>query len=776
MQESSILDVAIRQKIRSATWAGLVAMYCVAFVAGIFAVTARPSAGVTLEWEQSRLIISEMEPGSQVWLEDGRVGDEIVSINGEPASSFSGDESTIDTLTVLNESWSEPRRVSIVRSPTSLIDEAFSLNLLGVVFAVMSVFIFFRAQRKTDTIMFALMAMASAVSLAIGPSSIANHPWGRLFMGASLYVNSILFLAFFIGFPRGATSESSKLSRWLPEIAIGLSAISIIPWVLTAAGIVDLWEILRPGMLVFLALGILGGVGILGMRLRSASRENNEQLRIVTLGTLIGLVPFIWLSVIPMLITGEEIVLGEVAVLGFVLLPLSFGYAIMRHSLMGIRRLFHRTAAYALITAAIIIIYGSVLTIASLFNPESSVLRPLQISLLVALFAVAPMLSVVRRKAMAFVDRVLYQGAMEPQDLVRAVSAQAATANDRERMLSRSLQLIGDGMELDFIGLITHREEGNSIDHSHGELDTDTTEGLRSLRRPGESRVRTSMLPATEQNVLLAPLHGLGGAGTTLVLGTKTSEETFTEEDTRLVQTVSGVLSTAIARLQLLSEVEAQSKQLESMGTELQTIQEEEREEISAYLHDEPLQKVAYALAQMRERALPDDLAGVLEEVAKDLRNTSASLSPEMLRDNGLVVAVDWMVEEQRRRGPFEVFLDIEGLAEKELIDDDIQLAAYRVIQEALNNARKHAKAKAVWIRIDRTRSQLEVAVEDNGVGIDSTMVDRDRPPEEGLGLRGLRQRISGLNGTMTILPRASRGTAVRAKIPLPSSTAKAAG
>jgi signal transduction histidine kinase len=595
-------------------------------------------------------------------------------------------------------------------------------------------------------------------------------------MGASIYVTSIFFLAFFISFPRGTAAEKSRYGVWLPEIAIFASALSIVPWVLTATGVADLWAALRPGMLVMLAICLLGGVGILGWRLRFTSRENQEQLRIVTLGTLIGLVPFVWLSVIPMLVTGDEIILGEVAVLGFVLMPLSFGYAIMRHSLMGIKRLFHRTAAYALITAAIIIIYGSVLTTVSLFSPSSDVLRPIQISLLVALFAVAPMLSGVRRKAVEIVDRVLYQGAMEPQELVRTISAQAAAATDRNRTLSRSLQLIGDGMELEFAALVTHREPGNMIDFTHGEISPEVMQGLRALRRPGEAGVRRSLLPTTEQPVLLAPLHGLGGAGTTLTLGPKQSEEPYTDEDIRLVQILSGVLSTAVARLQLLAEVQAQSAQLQSMGNDLQAIQEEEREEISAYLHDEPLQKVAYALAQMRERALPADLAKVLEDVAKDLRNTSASLSPEMLRNNGLVVAVTWMVEEQERRGPFKTYLDIQGLEEKELIDEDIQLAAYRVIQEALNNTRKHADAKAVWVRIARTKAQLEVAVEDNGVGIESTMANKNRRLEEGLGLRGLRQRVSGLNGKLTVLPRASRGTAVIATIPLPSSTVQAAG
>ena len=225
------------------------------------------------------------------------------------------------------------------------------------------------------------------------------------------------------------------------------------------------------------------------------------------------------------------------------------------------------------------------------------------------------------------------------------------------------------------------------------------------------------LLPNSEQTVIIGNVHGVGGNKVSLVLGPRRSEEPFNDETVQLVQTVCGTLTATVARVQLLAEVKARTSELQSMGSQIEHIQEEERQEISSYLHDEPLQKVAYALAQMRERSLPEDLASLLEDVARDLRSTAASLSPNVLRDSGLVTAVRWLVNEQKRRNEFSVFLEFEGFEQDVRFSEAVELAAYRVIQEALNNCRKHSRAKAVWINVDYTPGTLTVSVEDNGVG-----------------------------------------------------------
>jgi two-component system, NtrC family, sensor kinase len=107
------------------------------------------------------------------------------------------------------------------------------------------------------------------------------------------------------------------------------------------------------------AAGLIGGVLLLLFTyLRSGSPAVREQSRIMLLGIVAAVLPFALLGVSPQVVGLAPLLRPEVLVISVVLIPLSFTYAIMRHQLMGIRRLVHRGAAYALISLVIFIIYG----------------------------------------------------------------------------------------------------------------------------------------------------------------------------------------------------------------------------------------------------------------------------------------------------------------------------------------------------------------------------------------------------------------------------------
>ncbi len=762
------MDILLRARVRQATWLFLIFAYIVAFIGGVYGVSTRPSVGADFEVSGSELVITDFKPGSNLWIEGARVGDVVELINGSSAVTAYESGSKIDHLSYrsADSSPGDPlTKVDVVVPPTSLVNAAISLNLLGLAFAVMAVLIYLRAKRSSETVLFALMAMSAATTLAIGPS--AAQIWGSVAMDTSIYVGSTMFLAFFISFTLSDSERSDWLKTWLPELTIGVSVLMVAAWILTAAGLVDLYPILQPGGLILLAGAFLGAVGLLIYRLRTADRESQEQLRVVTLGTVIGLVPFFWLTAIPLIVTGKEILTGEVSVLGLVLIPVSFGYAIAKHDLMGIRRLFHRGAAYAIISAAIIVVYGTILTGLNLLAPDSEALGPIQGALLVLMFAGAPMLSSVRRSALRLVDRVLYEGAVTQEDLVSAISTVSANETETERVLERAMSYTGQGFDVEYAVFIAFNEIETTIEHAYNRPDSEVLEAIRKIQKQDSRGARRSVLPGTDQSILIGTLREVGRKSRAIVLGPKVSGDVFTDEEVSLLETVTAVVSTALTRIRLLDEVQEQSQQLKNMGTEMQNIQETERQEISSYLHDEPLQKLAYVNSRVRELDVSDDLKKLLDDVVRDLRGTSASLSPEMLREHGLLAALKWMVKEQQERGPFRVFFGVKGLNEGERLSDDVELTIYRAVQEALNNCRKHAEAKSVWVKLERSSSELELAVEDNGIGIKATTGDaEERSVDQGLGLRGLKQRITNLGGSLAILPRASRGTAFIVKIP----------
>jgi signal transduction histidine kinase len=132
----------------------------------------------------------------------------------------------------------------------------------------------------------------------------------------------------------------------------------------------------------------------------------------------------------------------------------------------------------------------------------------------------------------------------------------------------------------------------------------------------------------------------------------------------------------------------------------------------------------------------------------------------------GLEVALRRLIEEFAKTTGLSVDLHINGL-ERARISSEMELAVYRIAQEALTNVTKHARAKTVSVIINASTSDLSLIIEDNGRGFD---VNATSPTDEGLkhlGLYGMQERAALLNGDVKIESEPGRGTTVYAKIPL---------
>jgi signal transduction histidine kinase len=156
-----------------------------------------------------------------------------------------------------------------------------------------------------------------------------------------------------------------------------------------------------------------------------------------------------------------------------------------------------------------------------------------------------------------------------------------------------------------------------------------------------------------------------------------------------------------------------------------------------------------------------------LREADAQLRRISHEMRPSLLDDLGLVPALRHLADGVARRTGLSVRVD--GTTGGRLAPP-VELAIYRVAQEALNNAARHAHAREVMLRVVRGRERLEFAITDDGCGFDPDRVVADGR-ERGLGLLGIRERLGPLGGTLEILSASSGGTELRVKIPMKGST-----
>jgi PAS domain S-box-containing protein len=204
-------------------------------------------------------------------------------------------------------------------------------------------------------------------------------------------------------------------------------------------------------------------------------------------------------------------------------------------------------------------------------------------------------------------------------------------------------------------------------------------------------------------------------------------------------------------------------------------LQDDERRRIARSLHESAAQTVAalsMSLQRMERMSLPahaiETLADSLDLVgqcSREIRTLSHLLHPPLLEEAGLPSSLRWYVQGFGTRSNVEVNM--------ELADDfgrlptELEITLFRVVQESLTNVHRHAGAQRATIRMRRIGPEIVLEIEDDGIGIPSDVMDRVRSQSAasvGVGIAGMRERLSQLGGTLEIHS-SPRGTAVRARL-----------
>jgi PAS domain S-box-containing protein len=264
-----------------------------------------------------------------------------------------------------------------------------------------------------------------------------------------------------------------------------------------------------------------------------------------------------------------------------------------------------------------------------------------------------------------------------------------------------------------------------------------------------------------------------------IVKGLRRSGEEFpidasisqTEESGRKFYTV--ILRDVTERVRAEAALERSKEELRELGSLSQSLREREKSQVARELHDELAQAltalkmdvtwIAERLAPA-EKGVSEKLSGVLamlDSTVAATRRIAADLRPLLLDDLGLVAAVEWLVQN---------FIERTGIAcELAMGSQDLDLrephasAVFRIVQESLTNAARHARPTRVEVTLQRSGNAVHLKVRDDGRGF--SMTDRRKPKT--FGLMGLRERAALLGGETRIQSEPGRGTSIEATIPL---------
>jgi signal transduction histidine kinase len=499
------------------------------------------------------------------------------------------------------------------------------------------------------------------------------------------------------------------------------------------------WGVLGPLNQLATALLLLCGLASvmsLFLRLRQSTGDERQQLKWLLFPAMLYWISQPFGALAKYDASGDFLALGVGLVLISVpLLVIATAFAIFKYRLYDIDVIIHRALVYGALTVCVVALYA--LTVGAL-----GVLVQTQGNLVITLLAtglVAVLFQPLRERLQRAVNRLTYGSRDEPVAVFARLGALLQATASPQQMLPGLVRTIAETLRLPYAAVELEQGGERQVVAAHG--------------RPGRELARFPLVYQQETigNLVAAPRSG--------------SVE-FGKADRDLLENIASQASAVAHAVQL-------TQALQRSRARLVTAREEERRRLRRDLHDElgPQLASQTLLVQALERRLgevPPSAAPLLAELqtqaqqaVTDIRRIVYDLRPPALDELGLLGALREALAPYQRGG---ARLTLEGPDDLPPLPAAVEVAAYRIVQEAVANVFRHAGATDCRVRLDyqqnHEQTELRLAVEDDGVGLAA-----DRPA--GVGLRSMRERAAELGGSLTLQSRPGGGTRVWARLPI---------
>jgi two-component system, NarL family, sensor kinase len=333
-----------------------------------------------------------------------------------------------------------------------------------------------------------------------------------------------------------------------------------------------------------------------------------------------------------------------------------------------------------------------------------------------------------------------------------------------------------EGADLPYSVLVERMREGAAIVNAHGHIIYCNPSLADLIGMPRETVISLplrSFLPATDHSSLQNRLDEAQNRPTEgeMCLRRRDGAQICANFSFRLLsldKTVTGVL---------ITDLTARNQQRE-LTSRLQQMQDEERRRIARELHDsvgQLLAAITMNISAVKHEAhklspetakLVDDNAAMVDEISSEIRTISHLLHPPLLDEVGLPSALRWYIDGFAQRSKIEASLEMSETLVR--LPQDVEIAIFRAVQECLTNIHRHSGSPSCSVKLVQEGSRLRIEIRDSGRGIPQAK-QLNMPSSGGVGLRGMKERIRQLGGTLEIDSN-THGTVVSATLPLPHS------
>ncbi|SDN48075.1 Histidine kinase-, DNA gyrase B-, and HSP90-like ATPase [Allokutzneria albata] len=697
-----------------------------------------------LAFTGGKVVVQQVRPGSPL-----RHEDQILEIDGrvlaDQARPGALDAEVGEQLTyvVLRDGQRMPVPVMLQPYPVvSALANQWPMVLL--ISIIVSVALFIYANRPRDPAARASLMIAMTSQFCSAGSGyfklealdlVAGTQFWRWYLaqiGFALLWGSILHFA--LSFPTALASRRRRLwvaLAYLGPLLLYLGDVAVrLPWATTA---LTRWELV--GAPVRLLVFVYPALVFVMLVYRYHTCEDTlakQRLRwlAATLGGASLLYVLLWIA--PEVLWGTQPVPRELYPVVFMPAPLALAAAVLRYHALNIEVVVSRSLAYAFLSATVGVGYAAIVSILSTTLPRVNSLWHQAIAAGVAAALTLPL----RDRVHAMINQRLFGARQDPYRVVSVLSDRLQGTKTPKETVQAVVETVGQALRLPYAAIELRRGEGSEQVAVFG-----TPVGL------------LTRLPLSYQGEVLGDLVVARGP-----------RERFNRKDRAVLTDIARHAGAIVHTARLTTDL-ARSR------AEIVQAREEERRRLLHDLHDGvgPTLAAATLGLQASRRLLitnPPAAKDMLHRLEDDLQNAigeirrvANELRPPVLDQLGLVTAVREHANTLAGRlGPLSVEMDLPE--ELPALPAAVEVAAYRIVCEALTNVARHSKAQRCAVRLGLDGG-LTLEIADDGVGLPARYRD-------GVGLHSMRERAVELGGSCTVESEAGGGTRVLARLPLP--------
>ena len=641
-------------------------------------------------------------------------------------------------------------------------------------------------------------------------SSMNGETGGRLFYLLLAWL-SPCFLQFHV---KLLNRLPGRLDRAILKAMYALACAWSLPfllWKIAALQQSGWFAALRLGVRLTFVLSVVVAVAILiGDYHRRAVPVVRRRIRLIFFGTFLAFAPLILFYLLPDAL-GLPKIRWEWALPGLLIVPLTYVYALLHGRLTRVEVALRRVFTYYLIIALVLGVYLATLgTLTAIATDMTVLLEQIGLGLLLCvglLLIFAPLQQGIDR----LTNWIWYGRSISHLSLLEQLVESLPTTLDRETLRRLLLEELAAAMHLSKSALLLKDQDDRltllgcmgfdlrNIAACQWPGDSQLTTYLQTTAEPvAHDRVRRASAGTAHypgEQVWLSrsdvafwlPLVSAGTLQGLLLIGSRQESDPFTAADQHVLATLARQSGIAAHNVRLMEQVQVWQQDLARAHQQLMVGREQERRRLAHDLHDGTVQQligISYQLAEGRRSASNgndvdaaqrfEEIASTLEMtrqevlgVVSQLRSLIGELRPAGLEELGLVTALEGYVARLRRDGGtgVEIHLDLDG--SEFVMQDSIAICLFRVAQEALRNALKHANAHSITVRLCQLADAVILCVHDDGCGFQVPPRLSQLTQTGHFGLVGMSERVTWAGGQLSICSQPEAGTEVLVEIPL---------